>query len=215
MATSGLTRTSTRPGLCTRDEVAAIRELLRQAQPTLDDYWKIGEQMRRLEADSTISDQPGWRRTVAEAAGGAGTKSTLDKALQLRRLCPTKAELEELKKIDDRWSFVLLALGVLKKKERHALLRQAERDGWSAGRLQAEIQGRTGAGAQEPRRSRRRWHRTSKGYSACWRTCTTSTSWSGRATSGRSPPSRPRTNPASTPGGWRLCRRRWATCRRR
>src|SRR4051794_37696591 len=104
------TEEATPPLTADRREVKRIVALLKKAPLTLADYHAVGEQMRRLSADSAAARRGGkWRDRVAELAGYS--VSTLTKAMQLNAAY-RQEELAELQEMGVGWSRLTIALAV-------------------------------------------------------------------------------------------------------
>jgi hypothetical protein len=111
--------------------------LLRRKPLTLADYYAIGEQMDRLERDtSVVGHGRGWRQRVAEIL--ETSDSTLSKCLQFfNRYQP--GDLAELERLEVGWVQLCFALGIPGKKKRHRLLQQARDKGWGQKALRREV----------------------------------------------------------------------------
>jgi hypothetical protein len=103
-----------------------MARLLSQKPLTLADYHAIGEQMDRLERDTSVVGRGrGWRQRVAEILGRS--EATLSKCLQFVNCYEPGdlAELAELKRLQVGWVQLCFALGIPDKKKRHRLLQRA------------------------------------------------------------------------------------------
>lgn len=134
-----------------RQELRRLTRLFRKPRLTLPDYYAVGECLRRLEAEPSVSGVKGWRVKLAEQLGCS--RSTLDKCLQFRHAYARK-ELGGLKRLGIGWAQLTIALGVGKKHERQRLLARARKEGWGQRELQRAIQRLKGSrrGGGRPRK---------------------------------------------------------------
>jgi hypothetical protein len=85
------------------------------------------------------------------------SEATLNKCLQFR-LRYKKEDLPELKALGVGWGPLTVALAVPNRRERHALLRRAAREGWGGRALQREVQRLNGSWRGGGRRREERGH---------------------------------------------------------
>jgi hypothetical protein len=127
-----------------RKEIKAMARLLSQKPLTLADYHAIGEQMHRLERDtSVVGHGRAWRQRVAEIL--ETSDSTLSKCLQFFN-CYEPGDLAELERLavaalrlEVGWVQLFFALGIPDQKKRHRLLQQARDNGWGQKDLRREV----------------------------------------------------------------------------
>jgi hypothetical protein len=126
------------PGLnASRKEIKAMVRLLSQQPLTLADYHAIGEQMHRLERDTSVVEHGrAWRKRVADILGRS--QSTLSKSLQFfNRYQP--GDLAELERLEVGWVQLYFALGISNQQKRHRLLQRAREEGWGQKALRREV----------------------------------------------------------------------------
>jgi hypothetical protein len=134
-----------------------MARLLSQKPLTLADYHAVGEQMHRLERDTSVVERGrGWRKRVAEILGTSD--STLSKCLQFFNSYEP-AELAELERLEVGWVQLCFALGIPDKKKRHRLLQRAQEEGWGQKTLRREVHRlkgsyRGGGRPRQPEKSR-------------------------------------------------------------
>lgn len=135
-----------------RREVQRIVTVLKKVNLGLADYHALGEQMRRLSEDPTVSRRGGhWRARVAELVGCS--TSTLTKALQFRRAYE-KEDLPALEELGVGWSRLTVSLAIANAQQRLLLLRKARDEKWGDREVQRAIQQQRGVrrGGGRPRK---------------------------------------------------------------
>lgn len=138
-----------------RREVQRIASTLKKTTLTLADYYALGEHMRKLAEDPSVTRRgSNWRLRLAEQVGCS--PSTLTKSLQFR-LAYEKEDLPKLEELGVGWSRLTVSLAVRNRKQRHQLLKRAKDEGWGDRELQRAIQQLRGSrrGGGRPRKEQR------------------------------------------------------------
>jgi hypothetical protein len=145
---------STQPELTPeRREVQRIAALLRNAPLRLNEYYAVGEQVRRLARDASVARRgSNWRERLAELVGCS--PSTLNKAMQFCEAYEPR-DLVLLEQMGLGWSRLTIALGVGDREARHQLLHRAKEENWDDRQLQRTVQQLRGKrrGGGRPRRT--------------------------------------------------------------
>jgi hypothetical protein len=130
-------------------------KLVADPRPDLDWHHRLGNFVRRLRLQD-ISGR-GQVRSLDDLAGALGVSpALLQKSLRFADEYPRRAAVRQLEELGADWTRLMLTLAVPDRQERHALLTQAVREGWSSERLRYEVQkrhptGRRGVGGPTPR----------------------------------------------------------------
>jgi hypothetical protein len=107
----------------------------------LDRYHALGGLIERLlPAARAERGRVLWLREPAEALGCSHT--TLQKALRFHQEYPRPKDVRKLQALGVGWTLVCIAFAVHKPGERHDLLAEAGREGWTPEQMRFEVQRR-------------------------------------------------------------------------
>jgi hypothetical protein len=135
------------------DELA---KLIDDPRPDLDWHHAVGRLTARLRPgrDQQATFPGGWLAQLSEALGPG--PSLFQKSARFAAEYPGEKDLRGLRRYKVDWSRLVLSFPVRRKKERHALLREAIQGKWTFPQLRFAVQDRSGsarpgAGGRTPR----------------------------------------------------------------